>query len=137
MAVRSGNPKYWREIKYRYQLIGSKCSHCDKIYFPHRNICAICNHRELEDYKLPEKGKILTFTVIRHNIPEGYARLAPYIIGIVELSGGVRILSQIVDCEPKDVSINMNVQLTFRRIREDGSEGIVEYGYKFRPTVRR
>ena len=61
----------------------------------------------------------------------------PYIVGIVDLPEGVKVLSQIVDCEPKDMSIDMPVALTFRRVREDGSEGIIEYGYKFRPALRR
>lgn len=137
MAVKGGNPKYWREIKYRYRLVGSKCPNCGKIYFPHRPVCVVCNHKALEDYKLPEKGRILSFTVIRRNFPEGYEKQVPYIIGIVELTRGVKVLSQIVDCEPKNVSIGMPVELTFRRVREDGAEGIIEYGYKFKPALRR
>jgi len=88
----------------------------------------------MEDYKLSEKGIVESFTVIRRNPPLGFERNVPYIVGIVKLKDGVRVISQIVDCIPEEVWIGMPVELTFRRIREDGAEGIIEYGFKFKPT---
>ena len=127
-------PRYWREAKYRYMLIGSRCLNCGKIYFPRRSICRVCRSRKMEDYKLSEKGIVESFTVIRRNPPLGFERNVPYIVGIVKLKDGVRVISQIVDCIPEEVWIGMPVELTFRRIREDGAEGIIEYGFKFKPT---
>jgi len=88
----------------------------------------------MEDYKLSEKGIVESFTVIRRNPPSGFERNVPYVVGIVKLKDGVRVISQIVDCIPEEVWIGMPVELTFRRIREDGAEGIIEYGFKFKPT---
>jgi uncharacterized OB-fold protein len=126
-------PRYWREIKYRYRLIGSRCPICGKIFFPHRTICRACGYRKLEDYKLSEKGKVLTFTVIR-SPPKGYERNAPYVVGIVELNEGVKVISQIVDCDPEELQIGTPVELVFRKVKEGGKEGIIEYGYKFKPS---
>ena len=126
-------PRYWREIRYRYRLIGSRCLKCGKIYFPRRLVCAVCGSRKLEDYKLSEKGKIKTFTVIRRSPPLGYEKNVPYVVAVVELEDGVNVLSQIVDVSPEEVKIGMPVELTFRRVRENGKEGIIEYGFKFRP----
>ncbi len=56
-------------------------------------------------------------------------------VALVELDDGVRILSQMVDVEPEEVKVGMRVEATFRRIREDGGSGIIEYGYKFRPSI--
>jgi hypothetical protein len=128
-------PRYWREIKYRYRLIGSRCLKCGKIYFPRRLVCRVCGSKKLEEYKLSEKGKIETFTVIRRNPPLGYEKNVPYIVAVVRLEEGVNVLSQIVDCSPEEVKIGMSVELTFRKVREDGKEGIIEYGFKFRPTL--
>jgi len=129
-------PRYWREIKYRYRLIGSRCLKCGKIYFPHRHICLVCGHRKLEDYKLSEKGVVEVFTVIRRNYPLGYERNAPYIVGLIRLEDGVKVLSQIVDCHPEEIKPGMLVELTFRKVKEDGKKGIIEYGYKFKPIFR-
>ncbi|MEM3462468.1 MAG: OB-fold domain-containing protein, partial [Candidatus Bathyarchaeia archaeon] len=63
---------------------------------------------------------------------KGFEDQAPYAIGIVQLKEGVRILSQIVDCDPMELREGVRVKMVIRRIREDG--GFIEYGYKFRPA---
>jgi len=84
-------------------------------------------------YELPGRGKVFTYSVV-HDPPPGLETQKPYVVAIVEMDGGVRVTSQIVDCDPKDVRIDMPVEVAFRKLGEDGSAGIIHYGYKFRPT---
>lgn len=126
-------PRYWRESKYLYKLIGSKCKKCGKIHFPHRAVCRNCHSQSVENHKLSARGKVLTYTIVR-SAPEGYEKMVPYAVGIIELEDGIRVLSQVVDCNPEEIKIGMPVELTFRKVKEDGQEGIIEYGYKFRPV---
>lgn len=128
-------PAYWREAPYRYRLIGNKCEKCGKVYYPPRKICRICGSKELYEVKLSERGKVVTFTVI-HTPPVGYEKYAPYVVGVVELENGVRVLSQIVDCKPEDIAIGIDVEATFRRVTEDGESGLILYGIKFRPIIK-
>jgi len=79
------------------------------------------------------KGKIHSYTVIRVP-PEGFKEYVPYVIAIVELEEGTRVLSQVVDCEPKSIKIGMRVTSCFRRIRSENDSGLVLYGFKFRPA---
>jgi len=127
-------PRYWREEKYRYRLIGSRCLKCGDIFFPRRLVCSKCHSRQLSDYKLSEKGRIVSWTIIR-NPPKEYEKYAPYAVGLIELDDGVKIISQLVDVGPEEIKTGMRVEATFRRVREEGSSGIIEYGYKFRPIV--
>jgi hypothetical protein len=60
---------------------------------------------------------------------------APYLVALVELDDGVRVLSQLVDIEPIKVKTGMRVEAAFRRVKVDGNSGIIEYGYKFRPLI--
>jgi hypothetical protein len=127
-------PRYWREIKYRYRLIGELCTECGFIIFPRRAVCPRCGSMELEECKLSERGMILSWTVVR-NPPKGYEKYIPYVVAFIRLDDGAQILSQVVDVEPEEIRIGMRVEATFRRVREDGSSGIIEYGYKFRPMI--
>lgn len=127
-------PSYWREIKYRYRLIGGMCAGCGAIFFPRRTVCPQCGSRDLKEKKLRESGNIVSWTVIR-NPPTGYEKYAPYVVALIELDDGVRVLSQVVDVEAEEMESGMRVEATFRRIKEDGSSGIIEYGYKFRPII--
>lgn len=127
-------PRYWREIRYRYRLIGERCSKCGSVYFPRRNICPRCGSRELTDHKLSDKGRVVSWTVVR-NPPKEYEKYAPYLVSLVELDDGIRVLSQLVDVEPDEVKAGMRVEVTFRKIKEEGASGLIEYGYKFRPVI--
>lgn len=127
-------PRFWRNIKSRYNLIGTKCLNCGSTYFPPRNFCPRCRRRSrLEEVKLKGMGEILTYTVI-HSAPEGFDAQAPYIMAIVKLAEGPCLTTQIVDCEPDEVKIGMKVKSVFRKIQEDGDAGLIHYGFKFKPT---
>jgi len=124
--------RYWREIPQRYRLEAVKCKKCGAILFPPRLICPECKSREFEKTKLAEKGKLLTFTIIRVP-PHQFVDQAPYAVGIIELEDGVKLTGQIVDCDFKDLEIGQRVRVEFRKIYDEGEAGILCYGYKFVP----
>ena len=82
---------------------------------------------------LSEEGKVLTYTVIRV-APDGYGDQAPYAMAVVELDGGGRLMSQVVDCDPSIVLPGLEVELEFRLIRKEGKSGILCYGHKGVPV---
>jgi len=127
-------PRYWRETKYRYRLIGERCKGCGSVFFPRNEVCLDCGSREMEECGLGDSGRVVTWTVVR-SPPAGYEKYAPYVVALVELDGGARVLSQLVDVEPEQVEAGMRVEAAFRRVKEDGDSGIIEYGYKFRPVI--
>lgn len=124
--------RYWREIPQRYRLEAVKCKKCGAILFPPRLICPECKSRDFEKTKLAEKGKLLTFTIIRVP-PHQFVDQAPYAVGIIELEDGVKLTGQIVDCDFKDLEIGQRVKVEFRKIYDEGEAGILCYGYKFVP----
>lgn len=128
-------PRYWREIPERTRFEGVKCKKCGHVIFPPRGRCERCGGGELVPYNLPEKGKLLTFSVVR-TPPKGFEKLAPYLLGIVELEDGTRVTSQITDVTLREISIGMPVEAVFRKISEDGDSGIIQYALKFRPALR-
>lgn len=124
--------RYWREIPQRYRLEANKCKSCGIIFFPPRLICPECKKRELIDTQLEEKGKVLSFTIIRVP-PHQFVDQAPYAVGIVELDDGVKLTGQIVDCDFEDIKIGQRVKIEFRKVFDEGEAGILCYGYKFVP----
>lgn len=122
-------PKYWREIPQRYRLQASVCVKCKSIFFPPRLICRKCRSQEFEKVNLPENGKIYAFTIVRVSTSQ-FSDQTPYAIGIIELENGVRITTQIVDCDFSAIKTGGGVKLEFRKIQEEGKAGIICYGYK-------
>lgn len=126
-------PFHWRRFKERYQLIGCYCEKCKTYIYPIREICPKCRRAgNIKEYVFKGTGKVLTYTVIRV-APEEFKTFVPYIMAIIELDEGARVVSQIVDCKPEDIKIGMRVRAIFRKIREEGEEGLILYGFKFIP----
>ena len=88
--------------------------------------------REFETVMLSDRGKILTYTIIRVP-PHQFVDQAPYAVGIVELDDGVKLTGQVVDCNFEELSIGKRVEIEFRKIMQEGEAGILCYGYKFVP----
>jgi uncharacterized protein len=126
-------PKSWREMPHRYRLEAGKCKQCGFIGFPKRLICPECQSREFETIRLSREGKLLTYTII-HVGPTKFNDQVPYAVGIVELKEGVRLLSQIADCDLQKIKTGMPVHIEFRRISEEGEAGVINYGYKCVPA---
>ncbi len=129
-------PRFWREISSRYNLVGTNCPHCRKVYFPPRTICPTCHRKSLgkmKSVKLKGEGKVISYTVV-HEAPEAFDIQKPYILAIIEMEEGPRLTAQIIDCDEEDAKIGMRVKSTFRKLHEEGSGGIIHYGYKFKPA---
>lgn len=122
--------RYWREIPQRFRLEAGKCKQCGYIAFPPRVVCPRCHSRQFETITLADKGKIMTYTIIRVP-PHPFADQAPYAVGIIELDDGVRVTGQIVDCPFEDLKIGVRVKIEFRKIYQEGEAGVIYYGYKF------
>lgn len=123
------SPRYHREIPQRYRLEAGKCKKCGKVFFPPRLVCDNCKYREFEKIRLSDEGKIISYTVTRI-APQPFILQQPYVNAIVELSNSVRITTQVVDCLPDEVAIGKPVRVVFRKVQEEGSSGIICYGYK-------
>jgi hypothetical protein len=127
------NPiSYWR-LKDRYfNLIGTKCKACGAEWFPPVRVCRKCGSQELDDFEMPHTGKLLAHTVLRETAEE-FKIHAPYILGMVELDNGQKLLAQIVDVDVTTVQDGTPVRLTLRKLTEDSKKGTIFYGYKFTP----
>ena len=124
---------HWRRYRERYNLIGTRCEVCGSTYFPSRKICPHCRRDgKPVTVKFSGRGKVFTHTVIRAP-SDDFKIYSPYAVGIVQLEEGPKVTSQITDCHPEDVYIGMPVEACFRKLMAQGKEGIICYGFKFRP----
>lgn len=83
---------------------------------------------------LSGRGKIYSYTVM-YNVPQGFEEQKPYTIALVKLDEGPMVTAQLTDVDHKAVTIGMQVEMVTRKLREDGDEGQIIYGYKFRPVL--
>jgi uncharacterized OB-fold protein len=59
----------------------------------------------------------------------------PCIVELIELEDGCRLPSQVVYITDEEVTVGLKVDAVFRKVKEDGKAGLIQYGYKFRPII--
>ena len=64
-------------------------------------------------------GNVLTFTVVRRAVSEAYAEDVPYIVALIELEEGPKMMSVIEGCDPEDVDIGLPVEVVFEQWSDD------------------
>ncbi len=124
-------PQVWRNKKFMYKLIASKCRKCGNIDFPYSPYCTKCGNSDVEKTELSGKGKLLTFT-ISYQSREGFEKSLPSIIGLIKLDEGAEIIAPIVDTDVDKLKENVRVEATLRRVYTDSYNGLIQYGIKFR-----
>ena len=83
---------------------------------------------------LSGRGEVFSFTTM-YNVPQGYEDQKPYTVALVKLDEGPMVTAQLTDVDASDVKIGMRVEMVTRKLREEGDEGQIIYGYKFRPIL--
>lgn len=109
---------YWEGIA-QDELRIQRCDVCARTVFYPRSICPHCHSDQLSWIGATGKGTIYTYTVA-HQAFGAFAGEAPFIIAIVELEEGVRMMTRIVDAPHERVTIGAQVQVGF----ETSAEGI-------------
>lgn len=111
------------------KLLGHKCNSCGRLYFPKVQFCFECFGKDLEEIALSRRGKLYTFTTCYYN---SMYLVAPYTIGFVDLTDGVRVFAPLIAVEGKPFELGMDMELVIEELyREDDKQVI---GYKFKPV---
>ena len=104
---------FWDSCR-RGQLVIQRCVDCGQYQWYPRGICADCWTDTIEWVQASGRGTVWTYTVTQQNRTTGFAEMVPYVLALVELEEGVRMFTNIVDCNPRDVHIGMAVEVTFQ-----------------------
>lgn len=116
-STRSSPVTYWRDAPMELRLHGARCQACGTVQYPIPRVCQECGTKDqLEEVKLARKGTIYTFT-LDHLYAGDYLN-TPIPRAVVELEGGSRLFLEVTDCNPKEVTWGMPLELTFRRLHE-------------------
>jgi len=91
------------------------CKPCDALFRFAHAWCPACWSQDLDFKVAGGRGRIETFTVVHQAPYEAFEDRIPYVIALIELEEGVRMMSNIVGCEPGDVEIGLPVVVTYEQ----------------------
>jgi len=116
-VIKPWSKKFW-EAARQHKLIMQKCNDCGKLIFYPRKVCPFCWSASVGWTDVSGKARVRTMTTTIAGVEQAFIPDLPYVLAIVELEEGVRMMTNIVECRPEDVKIGMEVAVTFRDCTE-------------------
>jgi uncharacterized OB-fold protein len=113
----SDSRPYWEGLA-QGELRIQHCNACSKAVFYPRLICPHCHADQLSWIAASGKGTIYSYTVAHQGFGP-FAADVPFVIAIVELEEGARMMSRIVDAPRERVAVGAAVRVTFESVGED------------------
>lgn len=65
------------------------------------------------------KGTVYTYSIIRQMGIPAFKHKTPYVVAMVELAEGPRMLGAVLDVDPEDVYVGMPVEVVMLRVQPD------------------
>jgi uncharacterized OB-fold protein len=102
---------YW-EAAASGELVVQECPECGHRQFYPRAVCTQCG-ADPGWLTCSGNGTVHTFTVIRQNHAKPFKEELPYVVAIVDLDEGPRMMGTVTGSDPGDVHIGMPVEVYF------------------------
>jgi uncharacterized OB-fold protein len=104
-----GTQRPFFEAAARGELRYQRCADCGHAQFYPRAVCTDCGASP-GWVTASGRGTVYTFTVVRQNLMPPFAEQLPYVVAMIELEEGVRMLTNVSDCAPEDVHVGLAVE---------------------------
>ena len=101
------------------RLIIQQCTECDRHIFYPRIACPFCSADDPQWVEASGHGRIYSYTVVENNAPSAFIADMPYVIAVIELEEGVRMLSNVIGCDASELDCELPVEVAFEKLNED------------------
>ena len=109
----------WWEALVRHELYVQECGACGTRRLPPRAVCPACLSSAVCWVRSAGRGTVYSFTVTHQNQAPGFREALPYVLAVVELAEGPRMMTNLVACAPEAVRIGMAVEVVFDDVTPD------------------
>ena len=93
------------------ELTAQACKSCGHLVLPGGPVCPKCWSSELQLQRVSGLGEVFSFAIYRRTYHKAIP--APYVVALIALREGPRLISNIVGCALDEVSIGMPVRVVF------------------------
>jgi uncharacterized OB-fold protein len=111
-----GQP-FWDATRAR-RLILPWCLECGKPFWYPRAVCPRCLSARIEWREASGRGSIYAASVQHTAAVPQMADRTPYVVALIDLDEGVRMMSNVVGCEPYAARAGMAVQVGWEALSD-------------------
>lgn len=108
---------YWAAAREQ-RLVIQRCASCGHCQFYPRAFCIECLSERVEWINASGQGCIYSYTVCRIAPSPAFEARLPYVVALIDLDEGVRMLANLLDVELEEVAIGARVGVCFEAVSE-------------------
>ena len=110
---------YWDGLKHG-KLMVPRCNACGKPFFYPRIACPRCHGRDIGWMEASGRGRLHSFAIAHQSINRAMKVPLPYVLAMVELEEGPRMLTNLVNVapDPKALRCDMPVEVVFEKLTD-------------------
>ena len=108
---------WWVDGWTRSELLIQRCDQCGRLRHPPQPHCAVCRSADWTAVTASGRAQLYSYIVSHHPPVDGFE--PPFVVAVVELEEGTRLLSNVIEVSPKDLYIGMPLELEFVRVDPD------------------
>jgi uncharacterized OB-fold protein len=97
------------------RLLLQRCTACGTWRHPPSPVCPDCLGTAHDWLASSGRGSVYTFVIVREG-RRGWEKMVPYVLAVVALDEGPRILTNLTNVAPEAVTIGMPVAVTFETL---------------------
>ncbi len=101
------------------RLCLQRCRACGSWRHLPRPMCAGCGSPDWEWRASSGRGRIYSWTVTHRAPHPAFAAETPYVVAVVELEEGVRLVSRLRDLPPERVALGLPVEVAFELVSDE------------------
>lgn len=124
--IRSAHFRPYYDHLREGKLTTTRCPKCEETFWPPRPVCVRCMSDKLEWTELPLEGTLYSWSEF-HDKRFSVIFKVPYVLGAVDLAGGIGRLITRVRAKPDQLRVGMPLRLVVMNYKADNREwGVVE-----------
>ena len=111
----------------RGELLIPRCDACAAYTWYPRTRCRVCRGEAFTWTVMSGRGRLFSWAVVTRAFLPQFEEKVPFVPALVALDEdpAVRLVTEIVDCDPDDLRFDMPVRVVFRDLTFEGVEGHV------------
>ena len=113
-ALNADSRPFW-EAAREDRLLIRQCDTCARPFFPPRHLCPFCWSEKTSWIESCGKGTVYSYTVMHRPPAPEFAGLGTYVVALVDLAEGPRVMANVVGDGALDVAVGDRVNVCFEQ----------------------
>ncbi|MBI5591643.1 MAG: Zn-ribbon domain-containing OB-fold protein [Deltaproteobacteria bacterium] len=105
----------------QHKLLLKQCKDCGHIDHPPYLYCTECHSDDHEWIEASGKATLYAFAINEYGVPFPFMPDLPYVLGLVDLKEGPRMITNIVECDHNMLKNGMELEVVFEDVSKEVS----------------